>query len=62
VITDVESDVLLDLTLLGGINSEIIYGAVAMIEAEFRVKDIKDIVFPHPTVSEIIKDTIWEIH
>jgi dihydrolipoamide dehydrogenase len=32
-----------------------------MIEAELRVKDIKEIIFPHPTVSEIVKDTIWEM-
>jgi len=58
VIVDSESDVLLGVTILGGVNSEIIYGAAAMIEAELRVKDIKEIIFPHPTVSEIIKDTI----
>jgi len=58
VIVDAESDVLLGVTLLGGVNSEIIYGAAAMIEAELRVKDIREIIFPHPTVSEIIKDTI----
>ena len=61
VIVDAESDVLLGVTILGGINSEIIYGAAAMIEAELRIKDIKEIIFPHPTVSEIIKDTIWEM-
>jgi dihydrolipoamide dehydrogenase len=61
VIVDSESEVLLGITLLGGVNSEIIHGAAAMIEAELRVKDIKDIIFPHPTVSEIIKDTIWEM-
>jgi dihydrolipoamide dehydrogenase len=32
-----------------------------MIEAELRVKDVKEIVFPHPTVSEIFKDALWEI-
>jgi dihydrolipoamide dehydrogenase len=32
-----------------------------MIENELRVDDIKDIVFPHPTVSEVIKDTIWHL-
>jgi len=61
VIVDSESDVLLGVTMLGGVNSEIIYGAAAMIEAELRVKDIKEIIFPHPSVSEIIKDTIWEM-
>lgn len=62
VIVDADTNVLLGVTLLGGVNSEMIYGAVAMIEAEFRVKDIKDIIFPHPTVSEIFKDVIWEIN
>ncbi len=61
VIVDADSDILLGVALLGGVNSEIIYGAATMIEAELRVKDIKEIIFPHPTVSEIIKDTIWEI-
>ena len=32
-----------------------------MIEAELRVQDIQQIIFPHPTVSEIIKDTLWEL-
>ena len=59
VIVDSKSDVLLGVSILGGVNSEIIYGAAAMIEAELRVKDIKEIIFPHPTVSEIIKDTIF---
>jgi len=61
VIVDADSDVLLGVALLGGVNSEIIYGAATMIESELRVKDIKEIIFPHPTVSEIIKDTIWEM-
>jgi dihydrolipoamide dehydrogenase len=62
VIVDSNTNLLLGVTLLGGVNSEIIYGVAAMIEAEFRIKDIKDIIFPHPTVSEIIKDTIWELN
>lgn len=61
IIVDSESDVLLGVNILGGVNSEIIYGAAAMIEAELRVKDIKEIMFPHPTVSEIIRDVIWEL-
>jgi dihydrolipoamide dehydrogenase len=61
VIVDSDSEVLLGVTIIGGVNSEIIYGVAAMIEAELRVKDIKEIIFPHPTVSEIVKDTIWEM-
>ncbi|NMB97503.1 MAG: dihydrolipoyl dehydrogenase, partial [Clostridiaceae bacterium] len=37
--------------MIGNYASEIIYGAGAMIEMEMRVDDIKEIVFPHPTVS-----------
>ena len=61
VIADEDSGVLLGVHLLGGVCSEIIHGAAAMIEAELRVKDIKEIIFPHPTVSEIIKDTVWQL-
>lgn len=61
VLVDAERDTLLGVHILGGVSSEIIYGAAAMIEAELRVKDIREIVFPHPTVSEIIKDTLWEL-
>jgi dihydrolipoamide dehydrogenase len=41
--------------------SEIIYGAGLMIETEMRVKDIKELVFPHPTVSEIIREGIFQL-
>lgn len=61
VVTAADTGVLLGVHLLGGAVSEIIYGASAMIEAELRVKDIREVVFPHPTVSEIIKDTLWEL-
>lgn len=46
--------------MIGAYASEIIWGAAAMIEMELRVKDAKEIIFPHPTVSEIIREVIWE--
>ena len=46
--------------MIGNPSSEIIYGAAIMIENEMRVDDVKEIVFPHPTVSEIIRETIFE--
>jgi dihydrolipoamide dehydrogenase len=61
VVTAADTGVLLGVHLLGGVSSEIIYGASAMIEAELRVKDIREVVFPHPTVAEVIKDTLWEL-
>lgn len=46
--------------MIGSYASEIIYGAAMMIETEMRVEDIRQIVFPHPTVSEVIRETMWE--
>lgn len=61
VIVDQKTNVLLGVHMVGGACSEMIFGASAMIEAELRVQDIKEIVFPHPTVSEIIKDTLLSL-
>ena len=61
VVVDAETNVLKGVHLLGAACSEMIYGAAAMIEAELRVQDIKEIIFPHPTVSEIIRDAVWEL-
>ncbi|HHW47952.1 MAG TPA: dihydrolipoyl dehydrogenase [Clostridiaceae bacterium] len=47
--------------MIGNYASEIIYGAGIMIETEMRVEDIKEIVFPHPTVCEIIREAIFEL-
>jgi len=41
--------------------SEIIYGAGMMIDRAMTVEDIRRTVFPHPTVSEIIRECVWEI-
>ena len=46
--------------LLGSYASEIIWGAAEMIETELRVRDVKELIFPHPTVSEILREDIWE--
>ena len=44
--------------IIGARCSEMIWGAAALIEAELRAPDIAKIIFPHPTVSEAIKDTL----
>ena len=53
-----ETDVLLGVHIIGGACSEMIFGAASMIETEMRVKEIEDVVFPHPTVSEMIRETL----
>lgn len=61
VVIDAKTKAILGVHLLGPYASEIIYGAAAMIEAELRIEEVKEIVFPHPSVSEIIKDTLFAI-
>ncbi len=60
VVVDADTQALLGVHMFGGISSEIIWGAAAMIEAELRVADIQEIVFPHPTVGEVIRSTMFQ--
>jgi dihydrolipoamide dehydrogenase len=46
---------------VGAYASEFIWGGAALIEQEFRVEDVKQLIFPHPTVSELIRDVAWMI-
>ena len=45
--------------LIGSYSGEIIWGAAQMIEMQLRVQDARQIIFPHPTVSEIIREALW---
>lgn len=49
---------LLGAHMLGSYVSEFIVSAAMMIDSEMPVEEIKKIVFPHPTVSEIIRETV----
>lgn len=61
VVVDSDTDIILGVHLMGGTCSEIIAAASTMIEAELRVSEVKEIIFPHPSVSEMIKDTLWAL-
>jgi len=60
VIIDKKRRNILGVHLIGTYSGEIIWGAAAMIEMQLRVQDARQIIFPHPTVSEIIRETLWE--
>ena len=47
--------------MLGNPCSEIIYGACMAIEQEMTLEAMQEVVFPHPTVSEIFKETIFSV-
>jgi dihydrolipoamide dehydrogenase len=48
--------------MIGNPGSEMIFGAAIMIEMQMRLNDVEQIVFPHPTVSEILKETVFSFH
>ena len=45
--------------MLGNPASEMIYGACIAIEQEMTLTEMLKVVFPHPTVSEILKETLF---
>lgn len=49
---------LIGVHIAGTYASEMIWGAAGMMEQKVTVDDMKKIIFPHPTVSEIIKETL----
>ena len=60
VITDNKHHNIIGLHMIGSYASEIIYGAAMMVETEMRVADIQKLVFPHPTVCEVIREAMFE--
>ena len=60
VLVDKKYKTIQGLHIIGSYASEIIYGAAMMMETEMRVEDIQKMVFPHPTVSEVIKEAMFE--
>ena len=47
--------------MLGNPCSEIIHSGCIAIENEMTVEQLKEVIFPHPTVSEIIKETSFSL-
>ena len=45
--------------MIGTYASEIIYGAAMMVEKQMRVEDVRNFVFPHPTVCEVIREGMF---
>lgn len=55
-----EDGKVLGVHMLGNPASEIIQGACIAIEQGMNLESLKKVVFPHPTVSEIMKETLYE--
>ena len=52
---------ILGVHMIGSYASEIIYGAAAMVARRQRVEDVQKLVFPHPTVCEVIREAVFTI-
>lgn len=57
IISDAATDRVLGVHMLGNPCSEIIHGACIAISQKMTVEQLRKVVFPHPTVAEIIKET-----
>ena len=60
-IVDTKKNCLVGVHLIGSYASEMIYGAALMIETQMPIEHIKELVFPHPTVCEVIREALFEI-
>ena len=61
IVTDADHGTILGVHMIGSYASEIIYGAAIMVAEERRYKDVQKIVFPHPTVCEVIREGMFMI-
>jgi len=52
---------LLGVHLVGAAASEMIWGAAAALEMEMRADELREIVFPHPTASEALRDALFHL-
>ena len=59
IISENTSGRLLGVHIAGGNASELIYGAAAMLANKMTVEEIKNTAFPHPTVSEAIREAVF---
>ncbi len=61
IVVDDAHKTIIGVHMIGSYASEIIYGAAAMVAARQRVSDVQKLVFPHPTVCEVIREGMFMI-
>lgn len=61
IVVDADDRAVLGIHMLGPYAPETIWGAAAILESEFTVDDLRQVVFPHPTVSEGIREAAWAV-
>ncbi|WP_455159683.1 dihydrolipoyl dehydrogenase [Schaalia cardiffensis] len=61
ILVDPKTHQILGIHVLGAYAAEMIWGAQAVLEMELTVEDLRQVVFPHPTVSEVIREAVWAV-
>lgn len=61
VIVDASTLQVLGLHVVGSYAAEMIWGACAVLETELNLHDLRQVVVPHPTVSELIREAAWAV-
>jgi dihydrolipoamide dehydrogenase len=61
VVVDPVRNRLIGCHIIGNYASEIIMVAAMLVETEMKIEDIKEFIFPHPTVCEIIREAIFQL-
>ena len=60
-VVDTDRNRLVGCHMVGSYASEIIMTAVMMVDTELPAERLKKLVFPHPTVAEVIREAIFQI-
>lgn len=61
VIADKKRNCLVGVHMIGNYSSEIIYGAALMLETEIDINNLRELIFPHPSVCEVIREALFEL-
>lgn len=56
---DLDRNCLVGVQMIGSYASEIIYGAAQMLETQLPLSQLKKLVFPHPSVSEVLREGLF---
>ena len=62
ILVDKKKRTVIGVHLIGAYAGEMIWGGAQMLEMQLRVTDARQIIFPHPTVSEIMREVLWEFN
>ena len=61
IICSAEDRRILGIHAVGAYVSEFIWGGAILIEQEMRLEDLKELILPHPTVCELIRDAAFTV-